>query len=86
LIYELKAKFPARRQVLIPFGMKISLSITATVDLLVGDRVVVELKAVEPSSRYIGTVLAISLGGLSWVPVEFQCRACATVLRMVNGL
>ena len=92
LIYELeKQNLPARRQVLVPIryeGLKIDNGYR--IDLLVGDRVVVELKAVEAILPVHRSQLLsyLRLGGfkLGYLLNFHVTRMRDGVVRMVNGL
>ena len=92
LIYELeKQNLPARRQVLVPIryeGLKIDNGYR--IDLLVGDRVVVELKAVEAILPVHRSQLLsyLRLGGfkLGYLLNFHVARMRDGVVRMVNGL
>ena len=92
LIYELeKQNLPARRQVLVPIryeGLKIDNGYR--IDLLVGDRVVVELKAVEAILPVHRSQLLsyLRLGGfkLAYLLNFHVARMRDGVVRMVNGL
>lgn len=82
LLYELeKQNLPARRQVLIPFrDDDLTIDNGYRIDLLVGELVVVELKALEailPVHR-AQLLSYLRLGGFkARVSIEFQCRAHA---------
>jgi GxxExxY protein len=92
LIYELeKQRLPARRQVLIPIRYEdLTIDNGYRIDLLVGDRVVVELKAIEailPVHR--GQLLSyLNLGGLKLgYLLNFNVAHMRDgIVRMVNGL
>ncbi len=92
LIYELeKQRLPARRQVLTPIRYEdLIIDNGYRVDLLVGDRVVVELKAVEailPVHR--GQLLGyLKLGGfkLGFLLNFNVAHMRDGIVRMVNGL
>ncbi len=92
LIYELeKQRLPARRQVLIPIRYEdLTIDNGYRIDLLVGDRVVVELKAVEailPVHR--GQLLSyLKLGGfkLGYLLNFNVAHIRDGIVRMVNGL
>ena len=92
LIYELeKHRLPARRQVLIPIRYEdLTIDNGYRIDLLVGDRVVVELKAVEailPVHR--GQLLSyLKLGGfkLGYLSNFNVAHMRDGIVRMVNGL
>ena len=92
LIYELeKQSLPARRQVLIPIRYDdLTIDNGYRIDLLVGDRVVVELKAVEailPVHR--GQLLSyLKLGGfkLGYLLNFNVAHMRDGIVRMVNGL
>jgi GxxExxY protein len=82
LLYELeKRALPVCRQVSIPIRYEdLTIDNGYWIDLLVGDRVVVELKALEtilPVHR-AQLLSYLRLGRFqAWLPVEFQCRAHA---------
>jgi len=92
LIYELeKQRLSARRQVLIPIRYEdLTIDNGYRIDLLVGDRVVVELKAVEailPVHR--GQLLSyLKLGGfkLGYLLNFNVAHMRDGIVRMVNGL
>ena len=86
-----KQRLPARRQVLIPIRYEdLTIDNGYRIDLLVGDRVVVELKAVEailPVHR--GQLLSyLKLGGfrLGYLLNFHVAHMRDGIVRMVNGL
>ena len=91
LLYELeKQDLPVRRQALIPIRYEdLTIDNGYRVDLLVGDRVVVELKAVEairPVHR--GQLLSsLRLGGfkLGYLLNFHVARMCDGIVRIANG-
>jgi GxxExxY protein len=92
LLYELeKQHLPARRQVMIPIRYEgLTIDNGYRVDLLIGERVVVELKAVEailPVHR--GQLLSyLRLGGfkLGFLLNFHAARMRDGIVRMVNGI
>ena len=92
LIYELeKQHVPARRQVLVPIRYEdLTIDNGYRIDLLVGDQVVVELKAIEailPVHR--GQLLSyLKLGGfkLGYLLNFHVAHMRDGIVRMVNGL
>ena len=92
LVYELeKQRIPVRRQVMVPIRYEeLTIDNGYRIDLLVADRVVVELKAVDailPVRR--GQLLGyLKLGGFKLgYPLNFHVAHMRDgVVRMVNGL
>jgi GxxExxY protein len=92
LLYELeKKRVPARRQVVVPIRYEdLTIDNGYRVDLLVGDRMVVELKAVEailPVHR--GQLLSyLKLGGfkLGYLLNFHVAHMRDGIVRMVNGI
>jgi GxxExxY protein len=92
LIYELeKQRVPARRQVLVPIRYEdLTIDNGYRIDLLVGDRVVVELKAVETILPVHRSQLLsyLKLGGfkLGYLLSFHVAHMRAGIDRMVNGI
>ena len=75
LLYELeKQAIPVRRQLVVPIRYEdLTIDNGYRIDLLVGDRVIVELKAVEAATAQLPSPRRLQ----AWLPIEFPCRAHA---------